>query len=539
MQATRCKPTVKSVIEPWINMSQFNKSVAKVLLPGWSGGDLWEPRRVPIEFMVKLSPDMPRGMGEATSTLAWLKSADGNVILHVPAMYASSEDRAGGTRMTFKITRIDAAVYDVWVFRLHDLKRDPVTNQPRMRGFAFTGSPFRLRAQAAGGGRTGQRDAAAQRAGGEPRASLPQKRCQLGSPDIHGRWVRCSSVCAETCLRDGWVFVPWDCSHRIHEPAAAGAIARRMARERGRPLWLVMVGDSTHRGILHTLVDLLSLDTGLFDQSRKSVAGRGNVVKCWGWFDYLHGGLRMSYQDWRLINHLPRNDSKYRLRLAQLMREGADLILISSPTHVGTGQDWLLGFCREHAGLLRSWDGTLVLIPGIRTTAGPTLDFGLYVQEESSEVRYLRFATQLQELEDAVPGVRGKTLLWDLNPMLWSVVFDMEHPLESGKATNHWHRYGPGESHRMVHGMGAEMAAHVVLAALLERSSRSPYAQDSAAAAFAKASGSGGVACFACPEKACCPWIEPDPRPKYSLSSLPGELRLNSSPSMYSCSKMR
>ena len=95
------------------------------------------------------------------------------------------------------------------------------------------------------------------------------------------------------------MYLPNDCQYDIFTTIDALETSKAIedARE-GRSIWIVLVGTSIERGILHAMVDMLSsigmitdkhgtidgsIADALFGEINNDEKGHGSLLKCWGW----------------------------------------------------------------------------------------------------------------------------------------------------------------------------------------------------------------------------------------------------------------
>jgi len=458
--------------------------------------------------------------------LAWFQSVDGNVVFAVPAVPQTSADAASGI-LTVHFSLADQAVYDVTVITLLWEIGEGEMEVRRVKQ-----SPFKLRVRDA----AGEHRAAAVAISGEScHVAGISERPQGGGGGggFQGRWIRCSSACVEPCPRDGWIFAPWDCSHRIYSPAQAQALASPLARARGRPLWIAVVGNSVLRGILHSMVDLLCEGCDIFTDGQNNIPLEGSIVKCWGWFDIALGSIRISYQDWRLKGD--RSDlALFRERLGQMLREGPDIIVLwvlNAELHL----DFYFDFVSRNRKLMSVWQGRFVHLLPLIHLPPPRQPQDRNTRDHLGSYRDWLLARRSSLADDLLADIGDRDLLLDLNSMAWPFIFDMERMLATGTPVTHWHRYSEPGSKRGVKGAVAEMGAHILLALLLEKSGREP---DGSGGAHGGWFPGARLMCVNCPTHACCPWLPPDPFPNHTLSVPWDKLRLASERTAYSCTRL-
>ncbi len=63
-----------------------------------------------------------------------------------------------------------------------------------------------------------------------------------------------------------------------------------LASLKEEPTWLLVLGDSVHRGLFLTLVDMV------LEMGQKKKIYSSAVEKCWGYADLRIGNLRLTYQ---------------------------------------------------------------------------------------------------------------------------------------------------------------------------------------------------------------------------------------------------
>ena len=151
---------------------------------------------------------------------------------------------------------------------------------------------------------------------------LPQRRCKLGVDELQGRWVRSNASCAFGCPRDGWTLVSPSCHWHVHSPAEV------YEKTHERQLWLAILGNSVMRGSLQALVDQLVPKAWQSFAGKENVPGRGTTMKCWGWLDFQVGGLRLSFQDYRIWFYTEEGTDVALKRLKRLISEAPDLLVI-------------------------------------------------------------------------------------------------------------------------------------------------------------------------------------------------------------------
>lgn len=131
-----------------------------------------------------------------------------------------------------------------------------------------------------------------------------------------GTWISSNIASpAHGVARDGWVFQPKKC---VFDTFSYEDFIL-LASLKEEPTWLLVLGNSIHRGLFLTLVDMV-LAKGQKDDIFTSA-----MQKCWGYADLRIGNLRLTYQ--------------VRLRLGS--RE-------SAPTDSAAGEVPLLGPCTKY-----------------------------------------------------------------------------------------------------------------------------------------------------------------------------------------------
>ena len=349
--------------------------------------------------------------------------------------------------------------------------------------------------------------------------------CNPESSSGPGRWVSCNALSPGGCLRDGWIWKPFRCSHSLDTAQSTLRRAQQIAHGRGgKPLWIVFMGSSVLRGSMHSLVDFIGGAAlhSVFTLGN-STRGVGSIVKCWGWFDVLIESMRVSYQDFR-VSHYP-NSPALLASLVQIMIQQPDLIVLE--THIGGGrkasinQYWNLSL---KAYQVSQYTGKMILTPQKLDTASGGA--------QASYCEDLRIDSLTRFRQDLLSNVRrlpslapheGFLELVSEDAMSWPFIFDMEKALKSSHASHHWHRYTAMSSkltERHVFGAVAEMSGRAYVEMLLhhiERGQKSVSSLTNASRPFVQ---QRRVAiCAACPKHSCCPWKEPVPSPNNSLST--------------------
>ena len=255
--------------------------------------------------------------------LVWFESVDTKVVFSVPAFYLpqqedqgvdlSREDGDDDGRRTFQKLIVQTSIVDPGEYRLNIVgfqREGERGNTGDVR--PVSGSPWNLRVLpttvpiTASGAENGDTDSKKENYGvpaRQTRIDVPLSTCDLTDlvDNENGRWVECEAagIPQERCLVDGWVYLPNDCQYDIFTTIDALETSKAIedARE-GRSIWIVLVGTSIERGILHAMVDMLSsigmitdkhgtidgsiADT-LFGEINNDEKGHGSLLKCWGW----------------------------------------------------------------------------------------------------------------------------------------------------------------------------------------------------------------------------------------------------------------
>ena len=170
------------------------------------------------------------------------------------------------------------------------LPDDKLTRVP----YAVPGSPFALRVLAAA-----------------PITSLaPLPFCDsLNSDQGPGRWLRVPSQqqAAGLSTRDGWIWAPHSCRFQMTP-------IKELSRCLQEPLWIMIIGTSTIRGLFFMAMELILSETKLQE---------ANILefwKCWGFLDFQIGNFRISYRDSRLHYSDKMLSDGYRDNFSEWMR---------------------------------------------------------------------------------------------------------------------------------------------------------------------------------------------------------------------------
>ena len=254
-----------------------------------------------IEFIISglESAHGCRSQLQDMGVLVWIESVDKRVVLSPAALPYTNDDATRGD-MVVRFHLPDAGEY-----RVHIVGHVGIMHEAGARGTESTilpvaGSPWNLVA----------RDAAWTR-GSLTRIAMPTNVCgvaDLATAPRNGRWVECEAagIAPESCLSDGWVFVPSTCRFPVRSGALALETAATIAAARGgRPVWIVLAGSSIGRGTLHALVDLVG-GLGMKENPNISVAfsllnggvnrrGEASSIKCWGWYDVQIGKIYVHF----------------------------------------------------------------------------------------------------------------------------------------------------------------------------------------------------------------------------------------------------
>lgn len=167
--------------------------------------------------------------------------------------------------------RLDPGTYDLHVIMYLACVPDCPSKDVRdFMPYAAPGSPFRIVVE------------------NVPERSLqPLAPCSLGDSPSDGRWVRSGHPLAPPfTTRSGWAWLPFNCAIQPPHPIWQLPLS-------AEPLWIMVMGTSTTRGLFWQLMDMVS-PTALGAPISKTT-----LWKCWGVLDYTIGNLRITYRDFR------------------------------------------------------------------------------------------------------------------------------------------------------------------------------------------------------------------------------------------------
>lgn len=107
------------------------------------------------------------------------------------------------------------------------------------------------------------------------------------SSQKNGRWIRAPSEHQIQGIspRSGWIWRPQTCQMQMH------AIWKLPCLK--NPIWIVIMGTSTTRGLFFAALDLI------FTELQLQELNIMNMWKCWGFLDFRVGNFRISYRDFR------------------------------------------------------------------------------------------------------------------------------------------------------------------------------------------------------------------------------------------------
>jgi len=192
--------------------------------------------------------------------------------------------------------------------------------------------------------------------------------CATTSNLRRGQWFKCSElmISLDNCV-DDWVWIPDDCRYQFHS-------VRQLLNVRNtRPLWIAFLGDSRTRGLfLYILHQLLPTH----DESLL-------VKKVWGFLDYKHANVRLTWRDLRGFSSgnkvLDETSAKVRVDLADLLTDNdgfhPDYIIAQK------GLDFLPMF-NARTILLQGWEWYVITRDGVlmNSLVGDYTTAALYAQ---------------------------------------------------------------------------------------------------------------------------------------------------------------
>ena len=471
------------------------------------------------------------------SLLIWFRAE--HAVFSAPAIATTQADAAMG-RLTVRFKPMDSGEYDLHVAYVNTTRTRAGNHGTTSSVVRVPGGPWRLWVHDQSN--TSFFPPAA-------RLHLPAEQCDGNFPHERGRWVRCSAMPVThrhvPCLRDGWLWITEHCWYAAFNPASV------LTARAGRPLWAVFLGGSVMRGSMHTLVDVVagvrdwpgnnnSFRSDVFKASASDEPGKGTVTKCWGWFDFAVGGLRLSFQDFRWPAGPPGTSrprwQPYIDRVERLIREGADAIVVEMSGHqavqkskiyslANDQRDSGVRFLVEAMRAAPSWRGKLVLSPR-KPYLGYPLD---YTAGWSCADGPAAGMSNVQQLLAHLKSLNApaNVVVVDEQLMSWSFAFDSEAALDEGLPSQHWHyelrRIGNRKCRsttarctagRHFLGAVAEMAASMELASIWARKHQGRVGTQNAK----KLREAKITVCTDCPIKACCPWPPPKLSPTFQVS---------------------
>jgi hypothetical protein len=208
--------------------------------------------------------------GRTGDLLVWVRSVDGSVIFAPPALPSSTTWTQGD--LSVSLIAFDEGVYDVTLVVADS------SGQGKQRLLPVKGGGWRMWVSS-----QQQQHAPQLQAPPGFKVKLPTATCN-GVDSPAGRWLKCSAagISPRSCLRDGWVFVPYECRYTvlgdgasllqraadIRPLPASGTVATGSSvssssvsssiSSSAKPVWVVVVGSSIERGTFHTMVDLVA-----------------------------------------------------------------------------------------------------------------------------------------------------------------------------------------------------------------------------------------------------------------------------------------
>lgn len=419
--------------------------------------------------------------------LVWFRSLSGSIIFAAPAVPDLSSG-PGELAVNFQVS--DAGAYDMTLVASERRVLAAGAHGTKAQILPLAAGPWRL--WVGGGG------------AGSPPASLfhlPQSTCP-SLDQQEGRWIKCkdAGIRRQNCLRDGWVFVPHGCLYTVLSPPKILQGAESARKKSGKPLWIAFLSSSIGRGTFHSLLDVISgvqydsaqpgtvVREELFNihNPKKDVPGEGSSLKCWGWFDAIIGELRVSFSDFRMVYTGEQSYGPQLLkRMGEIIVEGPSMIVIEVEGNIP-------GFVESILSALKAapdYNGIVVLAPvkqrflsgGIKASFSQYPPGSAAFRPTPTVVKEL-VAAQLEKCGQACSRIsptllgsesRPRLVVGDELLMAWAFVFDMERPMASTSASQHYHYYQHKVSGkcaadgRVLFGAVAEMAAHMYLGTLL------------------------------------------------------------------------
>lgn len=411
------------------------------------------PMHEPLEISVVSSQPVPVKPlnNDSMSIFLWLKTRGGQILT------AEVAERRNSTSFSGFVQLQDPGIYEV-----HALV---ILLSGTQRTFNLTqagGSPGVLRAA-----RNQEINRSSQR-------WAEKRRCQLGVDQVKGRWMQIpkASECNFGCARDRWYYVSTNCHWHVHSPREIHEMTRFLPPT--EPLWLVMVGTSITRGSFQSLVDSLVPEAWELTAGEKNVPGVGTSVKCWGWLDFQVGGLRLSFQDFRLVNYRVDQVEVAFKRMKRLLSEGPDLLVIEIQGFEKRRAQWANIF---QSVLLRHFDQKpkAKVILKLRHNH-PSIMCRSCMTWGSSKSWNRTVETFMSSLPASLrSSAIGKLIAIDESPVSLPLFLDFEYTVQSHGSSSHWHRYDFGKTKgRKVFGTAADVWGHLYLTELLQQVNNKP-----------------------------------------------------------------